>query len=123
MKVIFLVDDSATMLMSLEGVLSKAGYKVEKASNGPEALQKLQSGIKPDLIITDYHMPSMTGTELVKAIRKLPGLQFKPILLLTTDSETGKKTAAKAAGATGWLVKPIKPPELLAVVKQVLPGA
>ena len=123
MKTIFLVDDSATMLMSLEGILTKAGFKVEKAANGNEALSKLKAGLVPDLIITDYHMPGMNGTELVKAIRTLPSLKFKPILLLTTDSEQSKRAEAKAAGASGWLVKPINPPDLLGVVKQVIPGA
>ena len=123
MKTIFLVDDSATMLMSLQGVLSKAGFKVEKAGNGDEALKKLKAGLVPDLIITDYHMPGMNGTELVKAIRNLPSLKFKPILLLTTDSEQSKRAEAKAAGASGWLVKPINPPDLLSVVKQMIPGA
>lgn len=123
MKTIFLVDDSATMLMSLEGVLTKAGHKVEKASSGEDALDKLKKGSKPDLIITDYHMPGMNGTELIKAIRAIPALKFKPILMLTTEAEQKKRMDAKAAGASGWLVKPLKPEELLGVVKQVLPGA
>lgn len=123
MKTIFLVDDSPTMLMSLEGVLTKAGYKVEKASSGEEALTKLKGGINPDLIITDYHMPGMNGGDLIKAVRGLAQFKFKPILMLTTESDQTKRADAKAAGATGWLVKPIKPPDLLGVVKQVVPGA
>ncbi|MEO5333786.1 MAG: response regulator [Magnetococcus sp. YQC-5] len=123
MKTIFLVDDSPTMLMSLEGVLVKAGYKVEKAPNAAEALNKLKGGVVPDLIITDYHMPGMNGGELIKAVRAMPAFKFKPILMLTTESDQTKRMDAKAAGATGWLVKPVQPPDLLAVIKQVVPGA
>lgn len=123
MKTVLIVDDSATMLMSIEGILTKAGLKVEKAGNGPEALGKLKTGVNPDLIITDFHMPGMTGAELIGEVRKLPAFRFKPILMLTTESAQAKKEEAKALGATGWLVKPVAPDDLIAVVKKVVPGA
>lgn len=123
MKTILIVDDSATILMSMSSILSKAGFKVEKAANAEESLKKLKGGVRPDLIITDLNMPGMNGTEMIREIRKMPAFKFKPILMLTTESQQAKRDEAKRAGATGWLVKPVKPPELLAVVKQVVPGA
>ncbi|GAB6161592.1 response regulator [Desulfothermus naphthae] len=121
MKTILLVDDSPTILMSVESILKKAGYKTEKAKNGKEALDKLKSGLKPNLIITDYNMPIMDGLTFIKHVRKLPSCRFTPILILTTESEQKKKMEAKKAGATGWLVKPVKPNDLLNVLKKVIP--
>ena len=123
MKTIFLVDDSATMLMSLSEILQKAGFKVETAADGAEALKQFKAGVKPDLIITDQNMPHMTGVELIQETRKLPAFRFTPILMLTTESQQAKRQEGKAAGATGWLVKPVAGKDLLGVIKQVLPGA
>lgn len=123
MKTIFLVDDSATMLMSLSEILQKAGFKVETAADGAEALSQFKAGVKPDLIITDQNMPNMTGVELIRETRKLPAFRFTPILMLTTESQQAKRQEGKAAGATGWLVKPVAGKDLLGVIKQVLPGA
>lgn len=122
MKTIFLVDDSTTMLMSLSEILQKAGFKVETASNGADALKQFKSGVKPDLVITDQNMPELTGIELIRETRKLSAFRFTPILMLTTESQQAKRQEGKAAGATGWLVKPVAGKDLLAVVKQVLPG-
>jgi two-component system, chemotaxis family, chemotaxis protein CheY len=122
-KTIFLVDDSATMLMSLSEILQKAGFKVETAADGAEALSQFKAGVKPDLIITDQNMPNMTGVELIRETRKLPAFRFTPILMLTTESQQAKRQEGKAAGATGWLVKPVAGKDLLGVIKQVLPGA
>ncbi len=122
MKRIFLVDDSATILMSLEGILKKAGFEVDKAGNGQQALDSLRQG-KPDLMITDLNMPGMDGISLIREVRKLPGMRFMPILMLTTESQQSKRQEAKAAGATGWLVKPVQPDDLLRVIRQVLPGS
>jgi two-component system chemotaxis response regulator CheY len=74
-----------------------------------------------DNAITDYHMPGMNGVELIREIRKLPAYRFLPILVLTTESEQGKREAARGAGATGWLVKPVAPDKLLQVLQQVAP--
>jgi len=118
-----IVDDSATMLMSLKTALSMSGFVVEQASSGPAALEKLKAGVKPNLIITDVNMPGMTGLELIEKVRALSGFRFTPILTLTTESETSKREEAKRLGATGWLVKPIAGTDLVKVIKQVLPGA
>ena len=120
-KTILIVDDSATMLMSLKTTLTMGGYQVETASNGQLALDKLKAGAKPNLILTDVNMPVMGGMELIGKARALPGLRFIPILTLTTESEAGKRDEGKRAGATGWLVKPVSGNDLLKVIKQVLP--
>lgn len=123
MKMMLLVDDSSTLLMSVSGILAKAGYGVETAKSGPEALAKIKKGVKPDLVITDLNMPEMDGIALIKELRKTAATRFTPILMLTTESQQAKRADAKAAGATGWLVKPVTAPDLLGVVKQVVPGA
>jgi two-component system chemotaxis response regulator CheY len=120
-KTILIVDDSATMLMSVKGTLEMAGYKVETAEDGVKAMAKITSGLKPDLIITDINMPNMNGIELIKKARAV--LRFTPILTLTTESQQGMRAEGKNAGATGWLVKPVSGSDLLKVIKQVLPGA
>lgn len=120
---IMIVDDSPTMLMSLRSNLEISGFRVEAANDGVQALNKLQSGYKPDLIITDINMPNMGGLELIGKARALPGMRFVPILALTTESQQSKRDEAKRNGATGWLVKPIGSADLLKVIKQVLPGS
>jgi two-component system chemotaxis response regulator CheY len=120
MKTIFLTDDSATILLSISNILSKAGYAVEKASTGEEALKRFQSGVKVDLLITDLNMPGMSGIDLIKEIRKLPSYKFLPILFLTTESQQSKKQEAKAAGASGWIVKPATADDLLNTIKLVM---
>ena len=121
-KVVMIVDDSQTIIMSLKATLEMNGFKVETANDGLQALDKLKSGVKPDLIITDINMPNMGGIEFIKNARILTGLRFTPILALTTESQQTKRDEAKRAGATGWLVKPVTGPELIEVIKQVLPG-
>lgn len=124
MKQILLVDDSATMLMSLKNTLQISGFKVDTAGDGQAALDALKAGIargkKPDLIITDINMPRMDGIGLIKEARQL--LRFTPILALTTESQQAKRDEAKRAGATGWLVKPVGGNELVGVIRQVVPG-
>jgi len=122
-KKIFIVDDSATMLMSVKGTLQMAGFDVETAVDGQDALEKLEAGLKPDLIITDVNMPRMTGLELIQRVKALPAFRFTPILTLTTESQAAKRDEGKRLGATGWLVKPVLGPDLIKVIKQVLPGA
>jgi two-component system chemotaxis response regulator CheY len=121
-KTILIVDDSATMLMSLKSSLTLGGYQVESASNGQEALDKLKGGLKPALILTDIKLPVMGGLEMIGKVRALPGCRFFPILTLTTESQTAKRDEGRRLGATGWLVKPISGGDLLKVVKQLLPG-
>lgn len=119
-KRIFLVDDSATILLSISNILTKAGFETEKAANAEEALRKFQSGVKVDLLLTDLNMPGMNGIELIKEVRKLPNYRFMPILFLTTESQQTKRAEAKAAGASGWLVKPATAESLLNTIKLVL---
>lgn len=119
-KKIFLVDDSATMLMSLRNTLQIGGFEVETAGDGEAALQRLQGGYKPDLMITDINMPKLDGLALIRETRRL--LRFMPILALTTESQQHKRDEAKRNGATGWMVKPVGGNDLLALIRQVLPG-
>ena len=121
MKSVFLIDDSATMLMSLRGTLEISGFKVETAGDGEAALGKLKAGLRPDLIITDINMPKLDGLGFIREARKL--LRFTPILALTTESQQTKRDEAKKLGATGWLVKPVGGADLVKVIRQVLPGA
>jgi two-component system chemotaxis response regulator CheY len=120
MSTIMLVDDSATILLSISNILTKAGYAVEKASNAADGLAKFKTGVKVDLLITDLNMPGMNGIEFIKAVRTLPNYKFMPILFLTTESQQSKRLEAKAAGASGWLVKPATADELLNTIKLVL---
>jgi len=122
-KTIMIVDDSPTMLMSIEGILSKAGLAVLKASSGEDALAKLQTSPKPDMIITDLNMGKLNGIELIRNLRGQSPFRFLPILMLTTESEQDKRNQARSAGATGWIVKPVDPAGLIQVVKKILPGA
>ncbi|MCS7215419.1 MAG: response regulator [Thermodesulfovibrio sp.] len=120
-KTVLIVDDSATMLLSIKTILEMHRFKVEQASNGKQALDKVKAGLKPDLIITDINMPEMDGLEFIKNVR--PILKFTPILVLTTESEASKREQAKKLGATGWIVKPVSGQDLINVIKRVLPGS
>jgi two-component system chemotaxis response regulator CheY len=99
------------------------GFQAESAGNGKEALDQLQKGFKPDLIITDVNMPVMGGMELIRNVRAISTLRFIPILTLTTESDPAKRNEGKVAGATGWIVKPVSGNDLVAVIRKVLPGA
>jgi two-component system, chemotaxis family, chemotaxis protein CheY len=122
-KSIMIVDDSPTMLMSIEAILASEGHKVTACSSGEQALETLNGGNKPHLIITDLHMGGIDGIQLIRKVRELSAFKFMPILILTTAVQQEKRTEAKAAGATGWIVKPVEPASLLQVVRQVVPGA
>ncbi len=122
-KTIMIVDDSATMRMSISTTLEMNGFAVIAAEDGIVALTKLKAGLKPDLIITDVNMPNMGGLDLIKNVRSLPGFRFTPILTLTTESQSEKRDEGKKLGATGWMVKPVAGADLIRVIKQVLPGA
>jgi two-component system, chemotaxis family, chemotaxis protein CheY len=122
-KTVLYVDDSTTMVMSIKSTLEMNGFIVETAGDGVIALDKIKKGLKPDLIITDINMPNMGGLELVKSVRAMPGFRFTPILTLTTESRSDRRDEGKKLGATGWLVKPVSGPNLIKVIKQVLPGA
>lgn len=115
------VDDAITMRKMVTFTLRSAGFDVVEASDGVEALQKL-SGTRVDLIITDVNMPRMDGIEFTRKARAALAGKSVPILILTTESEVEKKNQARAAGATGWIVKPFQQDQLLAVVNKVLPA-
>ena len=121
-KTIMIVDDSPTMLLSLQGILSKAGYAVAQARSGEEAVGVLKGGLRPAMVITDFNMGAMNGIEVVRQVRRMPGLQFTPMVLLTTESQRDRRDEARSAGATGWLVKPVQAEALLQVVRQLVPG-
>lgn len=119
MATILAVDDSASMRQMVAFTLKGAGHTVLEAEDGQAALSAVK-GKKVDLVVTDVNMPRMDGITLVKSMRALPEFKFTPILLLTTESADNKKAEGKAAGATGWLVKPFNPDLLLATIKKVL---
>lgn len=118
-KIIMTADDSASVRQMVSFTLKQSGYEVIEAVDGKDALQKL-SGQKVDMLITDLNMPNLDGIGLIKGARAIPTCKFMPIVMLTTESQDGKKQEGKAAGATGWIVKPFKPDQLLSVVKKVL---
>lgn len=99
--------------------LKQNGFEVVEATDGTDALAKAK-GDSFDLVITDVNMPKMDGITLVKELRALPAFKFKPILLLTTESAPEKKQEGKQAGATGWLVKPFDPDQLINTIKKVV---
>lgn len=120
MATILAVDDSPTMRQMVSFTLTGAGHEVTEAKDGEDAIKIVQGASGFDLIITDINMPGMNGIELVRAIRALPAYKFTPILMLTTESQTEIKQEGKAAGATGWIVKPFNPEVMLSVLKKVL---
>ncbi|MGE5411792.1 MAG: response regulator [Clostridiales bacterium] len=120
MKTVLTVDDSASIRQMVSFTLSEAGYNVIQAVDGQDGLAKIKSS-DVNLVITDLNMPNMDGISLIKSIREIPSLKFIPILMLTTESQNEKKIQGKQAGATGWIIKPFKPEQLVAVVKKVLP--
>jgi two-component system, chemotaxis family, chemotaxis protein CheY len=113
------VDDSATMRQMVAMTLQQAGFEVTQSWNGEEALSKAESQ-KYSLVITDLHMPKMDGLELIRRLRKLDEYRFVPILVLTTEATFETKQAGKAAGATGWIVKPFDPDQLVRTIRKVL---
>ncbi|MFD2229917.1 response regulator [Alkalimarinus sediminis] len=119
MAKILAVDDSASMRQMVSFTLKGAGHEVVEAADGKQALEKAK-GTQVDLVLSDVNMPVMDGLTLVKELRALPSYKFTPILMLTTESTGDKKMAGKQAGATGWLVKPFNPDQLLATIKKVL---
>jgi two-component system chemotaxis response regulator CheY len=118
-KCILMVDDSVTVRQVLQWALGNAGYQVVEAEDGFDALAKL-SGAQIDMLITDLNMPNMDGLELIKKVREEGRHRFTPTVMLTTESSEEKKKAGREAGASGWIVKPFKPEQLLKVVKMML---
>jgi len=117
-KRVLTVDDSRTMREMVSFTLKGAGYDVLEAEDGKDAIAKLV-GQTVDVVITDLNMPNMNGIELIRALRADTRFKFTPILMLTTESDDSKKGEGKAAGATGWLVKPFNPEKLVQTVQKV----
>jgi two-component system chemotaxis response regulator CheY len=119
MKQILTVDDSSSIRQMVSFTLTKADYQVAEAVDGRDGLAKAGQQ-KFDLIITDLNMPNMDGIQMIAALRKLPGYGFTPILMLTTESQSEKKDEGRKAGATGWIVKPFKADQLIAVLQKLV---
>jgi two-component system chemotaxis response regulator CheY len=117
-KTIMTVDDSSSVRQLVGFTLRGEGYDVVEAVDGRDALSRLTANVR--MIVTDLNMPNMDGIEMIRAVRSMPACRLMPIIMLTTESQDAKKQAGKAAGATGWIVKPFRPEQLLAVVKKVL---
>ncbi|MHB8912820.1 MAG: response regulator [Lysobacter sp.] len=116
---LLIVDDSTSMRQMVAFALSSAGYAVREAEDGQAALEIARTQ-RFDAVVTDVNMPRMDGITLIRELRQLPAYKFTPMLMLTTESGGDKKMEGKAAGATGWLVKPFDPEQLVATIRKVL---
>lgn len=115
------VDDSKTMRDMVSFTLKGAGFEIIEAEDGQQALDRLGSAAV-DVVVTDLNMPVMNGFDLIRALRAKDQYKFTPILMLTTEGDDSKKAEGKAAGATGWVVKPFNPEKLVQVVNKVCGG-
>ena len=121
-KSILIVDDSSSLRTVVKLALVRAGYDVHEAGDGQEALEKLETIPKVNLIVSDVNMPRMDGISFVTQVKQHPRHKFTPVIMLTTEGQDTKKEQGRAAGAKAWIVKPFNPPQLLdAVSKLVLP--
>jgi two-component system, chemotaxis family, chemotaxis protein CheY len=118
-KMILAVDDSASIRQMVTFTLKSAGYEVTEAVDGQDGLDKAKAK-SFNLVLSDQNMPRMDGLTLIKSLRALPQYKTVPILMLTTESSDAMKQQGRAAGATGWLVKPFDPQKLVEVVKKVI---
>lgn len=116
---IMAVDDSTSIRQMVRFALKQAGHEVIEAADGNDALAQLD-GRRVDMIITDLNMPHLDGIGLIKEVRSRSAYRGIPIVMLTTESQEKKKMEGKAAGATGWIVKPFRPEQLLSVIGKVL---
>jgi two-component system, chemotaxis family, chemotaxis protein CheY len=118
-RTIITVDDSPSVRQMVGFTLQRAGYSVVEACDGRDALDKL-SQTPAQMVIADLNMPNMDGLDLIRHLRREPNYRYVPIIMLTTENESGKKQAGREAGATGWIVKPFTPEQLVSVVSKVL---
>ena len=118
-KQLLIVDDSTSMRQMVAFALTSGGFDVREAEDGQAALD-IARGQRFDAVVTDVNMPRMDGISLIRELRQLPAYKFTPLLMLTTESGGDKRLEGKAAGATGWLVKPFDPEQLVATVRKVL---
>ncbi len=119
-RTVLAVDDSLTIRELVNFVLSNAGFNVVLAEDGIEGLERLKS-LAPDVIITDVNMPRLDGLSFIERARAETPARSTPILVLTTESEPAQKARARAAGATGWIVKPFNPTQLIEAIQRVAP--
>jgi len=115
-----IVDDSLSIRQMVAFTLQQAGFSVVEGVNGADALEKL-SGRRVELIITDLNMPVMDGITFIREVRSLAPTRYTPVLMLTTEGQAEMKQKGRAAGATGWIVKPFHPGKLLDVIARLLP--
>ncbi|AWB68765.1 response regulator [Saccharobesus litoralis] len=120
MAKILIVDDSTSMRQMTAFTLKGAGHTVVEAKDGQQGLDAVKNNSDIKLIISDINMPVMDGITMVKQVRDIAAFKFTPILLLTTEAGMDKKQEGRAAGATGWIVKPFSPDKLIATVNKVL---
>ena len=118
-KTVMVVDDSASVRQVVGLALRGAGYDVVEGVDGVDALSKLK-GQKIHLIISDVNMPNMDGITFVTEVKKLAAYKFTPVIMLTTESQEGKKLQGQAAGARAWVVKPFQPSQMLAAVSKLI---
>lgn len=119
-KKILAVDDSVSIRKSISFILSQEGYEVVEAVDGVDGCEKAKSD-KFNLVITDINMPNMDGIDFIKQLRgSIEGYKFTPIIALTTENQDSKMQEGKAAGATGWIVKPFESEKLIAIVKKII---
>ena len=120
-KTVMIVDDSASLRQVVGIALRGAGYEVIEGCDGKDALSKL-TGQKVHLVISDVNMPNMDGITFVKNLKQMSAYKFTPVIMLSTESQEGKKQEGQAAGAKAWVVKPFQPAQMLAAVaKLVMP--
>ena len=119
MKTVLAVDDSSTMRMAVSMVLKSQGYEVTTANDGKEALEKMRSGTRFNLIITDLNMPNVDGISLIKEARRMVRYDSTPIVVLTTETDAATIAAGREAGANDWIAKPFKPQNLIDVISKV----
>lgn len=119
MQSVLAVDDSASMRGLVSHVLEQAGFRVVLAEDGVDALD-VANDETVDLVLTDVHMPNLDGIGLIRKLRELPNYKYVPMLVLTTETAQSKKMEGKSAGATGWIVKPFDPEQLVSIINKVL---
>jgi len=117
-QTVLIVDDAKAVRSMVSFTLQPHGYTMIEAENGQDGLDKL-AGRKVDLIITDLNMPVMDGFTFIRSVRADPAQAGVPIMMLTTESAPEKKAIGRQAGATGWLNKPFKEDQLVAIARKL----
>lgn len=116
---ILIVEDEASLVTMLRYNLEKEGYRVCEAGDGEEALTVVAER-KPDLILLDWMLPSLSGIEVCRQLRRKPATRELPIIMLTARGEEGDKIRGLNTGADDYLTKPFSLPELMARVRALL---